>query len=135
MEISKTIWGSSTRALEQARPQALTKTYDKPFWDCVRAANDVVIKKKWIVFKKDEVKGYMVIMGVPGAVNTTEIGVFFVEDSEAKTRLEVASLSTSAKRIVAKALFKGMDVAFGLAQPEAEPEPTITDDESDDQQT
>jgi len=122
VETGKTIWGSSTRALEQARDKAITRTYDKPYWDCVRSAIAVVRKKQWVIFKKDEIKGYMVVMGVKGCVNTTEIGVFFDELSDNQTRIEVSSLSTNAKRKVAKGLFHGLDIAFGFLPPDpAEP--------------
>jgi len=122
VEIVKTVWGSSTRALEQARDNAITKTYDKPYWDCVRSAIAVVGKNNWMIFKKDEIKGYMVVMKVHGCVNTTEIGVFFVELSDNQTRIEISSLSTNAKRIVAKALFHGLDIVFGFLPPDL-PEP------------
>ena len=121
LECGKTIWGSSTRALEQARDRAITKTYDKPYWDCVRSAI-AVAKKHWVIFKKDEIKGYMVVMGVKGCVDTTEIGIFFDELSDHQTRIEVVSLSTNAKRKVAKGLFHGLDIAFGYLPPDL-PEP------------
>jgi hypothetical protein len=127
VEFGKTIWGSSTRALEAARDKAVTKTYDKSYWDCVRSAIAVADKKNhWVIFKKDEIKGYMVVMGVKGCVNTTEIGVFFDELSDTQTRIEITSLSTNAKRKVAKALFHGLDIAFGYLPPdppEAPPTP------------
>jgi hypothetical protein len=112
-EFAKTIWGSSTRALEQTRDKAITKTYDKPYWDCVHGAVAVIGKKNWVIFKKDEIKGYIVVMGVKGSVNTTEIGIFFVDLPKHQTRIEISSLSTNAKRKVAKALFYGLDIAFG----------------------
>ena len=124
LEVGKTLWGSSTRALEQARDKAITKTYNKSYWDCVRSAIDVMNKKKWVIFKKDEIKGYMVVMGIPGSVNTTEIGIFFDELSDNQTRIEISSLSTNAKRKVAKNLFHGLDIAFGYLPPDP-PEPTI----------
>ena len=122
VEFGKTLWGSSTRALEKARDRAITRTYDRSYWDCVRSAVDVSNSKKWVIFKKDEIKGYMVLMGVKGAVNSTEFGVFFDELSDTQTRIEVSSLSTNAKRKVAKALFHGLDVAFGYLPPDP-PEP------------
>jgi hypothetical protein len=123
VECAKTIWGSSTRALEKARDNAITKTYDKSYWDCVRSAIAVVEKKyHWVIFKKDEIKGYMVVMGVKGCVDTTEIGVFFDELSDTQTRIEITSLSTNAKRKVAKGLFHGLDIAFGYLPPDP-PEP------------
>ena len=118
VEFGKTIWGSSTRALEAARDKAITKTYGKSYWDCVRSAKAVVDQKKWVIFKKDEFKGYMVLMGVKGCVDTTQIGVFFVELSDDKTRIEISSLSSNAKRKVAQALFHGLDIAFGLLPPD-----------------
>jgi len=126
IEVGKTLWGSSTRALEQARDKAVTRTYDKSYWDCLRSAIDVVKKKKWVIFKKDEIHGYVIVMGVKGCVNTTEIGIFFDELSDNQTKIEVSSLSTNAKRKVAKALFHGLDIAFGYVPPDP-PEPTLVD--------
>ena len=118
VEVAKTIWGSSTRALEQARDNAITRTYDKSYWDCVRSAIAVVDKKHWVMFKKDEISGYLVVMGVKGCVNTTEIGIFFDELSDKQTRIEISSLSTNAKRKVAQGLFHGLDIAFGYLPPD-----------------
>ena len=119
VEFGKTLWGSSTRALEAARDKAITKVYDKSYWDCVRSSIAVADKKQhWVIFKKDEIKGYMVVMGVHGCVNTTEIGIFFDELSDTQTRIEVVSLSTNAKRKVSKALFHGLDIAFGYIPPD-----------------
>ncbi len=123
LELGKTVWGSSTRALEQARDKAITKTYDKPYWDCVHSAIAVIGKKHWVIFKKDEIKGYVVVMGVRGCVNTTEIGIFFDELSDNQTRIEISSLSTNAKRKVAKGLFHGLDIAFSYLPPDP-PEPS-----------
>ena len=123
IEVSKTIWGSSTRALEEARDKAITRTYDKSYWDCLRKALEVIKAKDWVIFKKDQIKGYVVIMGVKGGVNTTEIGIFFVNISDAQTRIEIASLSTNARRHVAKDLFHGLDVAFGYLPPDIVPVP------------
>lgn len=112
VEVVKTVWGSSTRALEKARETALTRTYDQKYWDTVRHSIEAIDKFGWTVFMKDETKGYLVVMRVPGAVDTTEIGIFFVEVSENETRVEIASLSTSAKRIVARQLFNALDLSF-----------------------
>ncbi len=115
VEIAKTVWGSSTRALEKSRIDAVTKTYDKSYWETLRATIDVIAKQGWTVFKKDEVQGYVVLVGIPGSVDTTEVGVFVVELSPTQARIEIASLSTTAKRMVSKRLFHGVDVAFNLA--------------------
>ncbi|MEI7999268.1 MAG: hypothetical protein WCH62_07190 [Candidatus Omnitrophota bacterium] len=113
-EFSKSIWGSTTRVLEDARSNAITKTYEKSYWDCFKVAANI-ISKKYVLFQKNEVRGFIVVMGIPGSVDTTEVGVFFVEINDHKTRIELSSLSTNAKRLLAKGLFHYMDIAFGLA--------------------
>ena len=120
MDVPKTILGSTTRVLEEARINAITKTYEKGYWDCFKAALSVVEKKKYVLFQKDEVRGFMVIMGIPGSVDTTEVGVFFVELNDHQTRIELSSLSTNAKRVLSKHLFHGIDVVFGLAAADKE---------------
>ncbi len=119
VELTKTIWGSSTRALEEARTTAIAKTYDKDYWAVVRVA---LSSSEQIgqIFKKDEVRGYFVLIGIKGCVDTTEVGVFFVEVNDHQTRVELSSLSTNAKRIAAKALFHKLDIDFGLAPPDPE---------------
>jgi hypothetical protein len=119
VETTKTIWGSSTRKLEQGRNNAITKTYDKSYWDVVKASHDIAAKY-YTIFKEDAVKGYMVIMGIKGAVDTTEVGVFFVELADNQTRIEITSLSTNAKRLVSKNLFHQLDIAFELVPPDPE---------------
>jgi hypothetical protein len=118
IEFGKTIWGSSTRALENARADAIKKTYDFGYWESMRAALKAIEKQGYLIFKKDEIRGYIVVMHVKGNVNTTEVGIFFEELSESQVRIEISSLSTSAKRTVAKNLFHNMDITFGLIPPD-----------------
>ena len=116
-ETVKTIWGSSTRALENERVHAQVKTYSFSYWEVFKAAKRVIEQQGYVLFKSDDIRGVMIVMGVPQTVNTTEIGIFFVEEGERQTRIEVTSLSTNAKRLLSKTLFEGLDIAFGLAQP------------------
>ncbi len=116
-EIGKTVWGSSTRQLEHARANAIVRVYDKSYWDCMTALVDSAIANEYVLFKRDEVRGYLVVMGIKGSVNTTEVGIFAVELNDNQTRVEISSLSTNAKRIVAKAVFDDLDVRFGLKAP------------------
>ncbi len=119
VEVAKTVWGSSTRALEEARASAISKTYDQGYWKCMQALLAAIDRHKYVVFQKDEIKGYVVVMGIHGSVNTTEVGIFIVEINDNQARIEVSSLSTNAKRIVSKAIFKDIDVTFGLAAAES----------------
>ena len=112
MEVSKTLWGSSTRALEEARVNGLTKTYHCSSQSCFEASLNVVQEKEYTVFVKDELKRLLVVMGVPGCVDTTEVGIFFTETNDKQTKIYVSSLSSNAKRIVAKNLFHGLDQIY-----------------------
>ncbi len=125
-EVVKKLWGSSTESLEKARSEATAKTYYSPYWDVVKGAKEVVLKKGYVIFKEDDIKGYFVLMGIKGSVNTTEVGVFFVEENDHQTRVEVSSLSTNAKRIVSKNVFHGLDIHFGLLPPDP-----VSEDEQD----
>ena len=108
-EVGKTFWGSSIREMEKRRVDAITRTYHKGYWECMEAVLKVIEENHYLIFQKDEVRGYVVVMGIPGYINTTEVGIFFVEISDNEVRIELSSLSTNAKRAVAKALFKGLD--------------------------
>ena len=108
-EVGKTFWGSSIREMEKRRVDAITRTYHKGYWECMEAVLKVIKENNYKIFQKDEVRGYVVVMGIPGYIDTTEVGIFFVEISDHEVRIELSSLSTNAKRAVAKALFKDLD--------------------------
>ncbi len=116
-EVGKTLWGSSTREMEKRRVDAITRTYHKGYWDCMEAVLKVIEENHYLIFQKDEVRGHVVVMGIPGYINTTEVGIFFVEISDNEVRIELSSLSTNAKRAVAKALFKGLDKVLTVPSP------------------
>lgn len=120
-EISKTIWGTSTRALEHARTDALRKTYQCPLKECFDAVLTLDRSKKYgtpqtkpffNVFVKDPNQRHLIVMGILGNVNTTEVGIFFDRVGEGTVRLEISSLSSSAKRRVADAVFDELDKRF-----------------------
>jgi len=122
-EIGKTVWGSSTRALEEARVSAITKNYACGYFNCfnqILSASEVL---EYTVFIKNPVKGTIVVIGVPDSVNTTEVGIFLTELGESEVKIYVSSLSSNAKRIVAKDLFAELDKKFSSLeslQPEEE---------------
>ena len=143
-EVCKTVWGSSTRALEKARDHALVKTYECPLKECFDAVLSLARKESVIllgepynqsasvpqetevteaekrhsqsgffeVFKKDPQNKYMVVMGISGSINTTEVGIFFSTYQPGVTKVEISSLSTNAKRKVAQDVFAQLDLKF-----------------------
>ena len=116
-DIPKAFWGSSTRALEEARVDAITKTYSCNFRQCYQAVLLVAEEKEYMVFIKDMYKQVIVLMKVPGTVDTTEIGIFFTELNENQVKIYVSSLSSHAKRIVADILFSELDKSLSAVAP------------------
>ena len=150
VETGKSFWGSSTKALEEARIHAVSQNYACSFTECFETVLSLARDKtekaaydKWLgknkemdaqkeesdaqdpqrippptgngffdIFIKDKTKRMIVVMGIAGNVDTTEVGLFFTRYSQDAMRVEVTSLSTSAKNRVAKAVFDLLDQHF-----------------------
>ena len=69
------------------------------------------------VFLKDPRKKHIVVIAIAGNVDTTEVGIFFDEAGPSTTKIEISSLSSTAKRRVAKAVFDALDKRFAEATP------------------
>ena len=62
---------------------------------------------------KDEVRSFMVVMNIPGCVDTTEVGVFFTDlPRQQGVKVELSSRSSPAKKAVAKVLFSELNDRF-----------------------
>jgi hypothetical protein len=120
-ETAKCILGVSTKKLEEAVSQGITRTYACSFDDGFNAILDLgqscpdcepKAEKAFDVFLKNRIKGVIVVMGIPNQVDTTEVGIFLTEEREGDLRIDVSSLSTSAKEKVAEAVFQELDRLF-----------------------
>ena len=111
-ETTKVIWGSSTRALEEARSEAVAKVYQCSFEECYKEVSKIIELEELEIFIKERVKKYIVIIGIKGSVNTTEVGVFFTVLNEHETKIEISSLSTNAKVKVADIFFLQLAQVF-----------------------
>ncbi|HLD69415.1 MAG TPA: hypothetical protein VJA17_01505 [Candidatus Omnitrophota bacterium] len=112
MEPFRVMWGSSTRALEKARGQAISKTYPCEFNACFDAALEIVKERKYVLFVNERSNKRLVVMGIPGNVDTTEVGIFFHELKKSEVWIDISSLSSTAKERVAKAVFDELDKKF-----------------------
>ena len=142
----KVLWGSSTRALEDARIDAVSKIYECEFNDCFNAVLSLERKNKnsyrhtednkydspialsaqqesaakptdqerqgFDVFMKDRIKALIVVMAIDGSENTTEAGIFFSRYNRSAFKVEVTSLSATAKHKVAEMVFSKLDQQF-----------------------
>lgn len=141
LEMVKSIWGSSTRRLDLERANAVSHTYSCKFDECFDGVLDIARKseentdsstavkepaddavqfgvvsknatEKFEVFLQDRTKGVIVVMKVPGNVDTTEVGIFFSRVRSNETTIEVTSLSTSAKRKVADFIHEALSERY-----------------------
>ncbi|HBG62438.1 MAG: hypothetical protein A2Y03_06685 [Omnitrophica WOR_2 bacterium GWF2_38_59] len=120
-ETAKVVLGNSTKALEEGRAEAIKKSYACSYQECFYAVLSLAKneepeplseKKYFEVFSKKIDKDHIVVMGIPGNVDTTEVGIFFARRSLKSVEIEISSRSSSAKRKVAKAVFKELDLRF-----------------------
>ena len=64
------------------------------------------------IFRQDRVRGIIVVMGIEGNVDTTEVGIFFTREAAAQTNVEISSLSSTAKRKMAESVFGKLRETF-----------------------
>lgn len=153
----KVIWGSSTRALQNARRDAIKKNFQCSPDECFAAVlkltepppkpkyedpekvkkeapqpllsvgfgkketevegedpavKDEQSKRNYLeLFIKDADQRFVIVMGIPGCVNTTEVGIF-VTSLEQGAAIEISSLSTIAKIKAAEIVFEELQKSF-----------------------
>jgi hypothetical protein len=106
LDSPRSLLGVSTRDLELRRSHAVYKTLSCSATDAFDAAEAFAMANKYLVFRKDRAGLFLVLMHIPGAVDTTEVGVFLVPLDEGRSvRIEVSSRSSFARRVVAQTLF------------------------------
>ncbi len=109
----KSFLGFSTRSLEDGRVDSIFQVYLCDLAQCFGAVVDIAQVNNYHIFMKDQVRGLVVLMNIPGCVDTTEVGVFLTELPEGQgIRVELSSRSTPAKRVVAKVLFSELKERF-----------------------
>jgi len=64
------------------------------------------------LYIKNRKKNFIVVMGVPNCVNTTEVGIFFTPVDNGNVKVELSSLSTKAKKNAAEMVFKVLGEHF-----------------------
>jgi isocitrate dehydrogenase kinase/phosphatase len=98
----KGLLGTSTASVENARKNAVSKVFDYDYRTCYD-------KMKKLLEEMPQVSIYARKRGLIAiyynSINTTPVGVFLKKADENRTRVEIASPSSSARDWVAKNLF------------------------------
>jgi len=111
---------------EENRDQGTLLTGEqKPDLDTLRPESETIIvspeeeaaealykTRKFTIFIKNAQKKHLVIFNLPGSVDTTEVGVFFVPLENGRVKIDISSLSTNAKRTAAEIIFPELSQHF-----------------------
>jgi len=108
-EAGKKIWGTSIEHLEKVRPQGKSETFALSMDDCFARAEEVLKYAGAEVYLSMKDKGYLTAMNFKGSVNTTQVGIFFTDTGDGRTKVEIASMSPRLVREVAEMVFEGLN--------------------------
>jgi len=117
-EGAKGFIGVSTKAIEDNRKSAVTKSFNCGYDICYFRAMKVL--KKMGTYKYWEDKNKKLVAVYISTEDTTPVGVFFKELDANTTQLEVSSPSTYGKEAIARRLFTGLDNALQGKEEEEE---------------
>lgn len=95
--------GISTRALEEARKDAIIKSFNYDYTTCYNETLKALKHMRAYVYKKDN-PGHMIAIYV-SEYDTTPVGLFFKEIDKTDTQIEVSSQSNYAKELISQKLF------------------------------
>jgi hypothetical protein len=109
-EVTRGFVGISTKALEDARGQAITKTFKYNYNTCYDKVKAALTAIGSYIYAEDKNK-HMIAIFV-SKTDTTAVGIFLKEIDANNTQVEVSSLSTYAKETVAKGVFSFLEGTF-----------------------
>ncbi len=124
-------WGSSVRTLNEERKTAQNATFECSMDQCfdavlamtqtyqehvqkVAESEKKITDEVMVRFMVNRTKRWIVVMNVPGAVDTTEVGIFFTQLFGGQVRVEISSLSSLAKGIVAEGVFANLNRKYAV---------------------
>lgn len=106
-EGAKGIVGTSTKALEGARQDAIKKSFDYELGVCYDTVKEILLRNLAYVYAQDKKKGMLAIY--ISESDTTAVGIFFTRVDGDTTEIEVSSLSTYAKEFISDMVFTALE--------------------------
>jgi hypothetical protein len=101
--LPRRISGLSTVELERQRTEAISMDFNIDYPECFTKTQAILKKIGAYIYAKDNKKQMIAIYLT--SEDTTPVGLFFKKLESGKTQLEVSSLSTYGKEIIAKRVF------------------------------
>lgn len=106
-EATKCVAGVSTKVLEDARKDAVKKTFNYDYKSCYEKSKEILIAEEAYIYAQG-IEKRMIAVYV-SRQDTTPVGVFFKEAGPATTEIEISSPSKYAKEFIAKKLFTALE--------------------------
>ena len=97
----------STKSIEEARKEAITKTFNYDYNTCLGKVKNFLVKKGSYIYAQNA-KKHMIAIYI-SAEDTTPVGIFFKEIDSGNTQVEVSSPSTYGKELIAKKVFSYLE--------------------------
>jgi len=117
-EGAKGFAGVSTKALEDNRKTAITKTFNYDYFTCYTKTLDILKSMRAYIYTQS-IKKHMIAIYV-SEQDTTPVGLFFKEIDATNTQVEVSSLSTYAKEFISGKVSSVLDKKTTLKELEAQ---------------
>jgi hypothetical protein len=118
-EMTNGLLGVSTRPLEEARKNSVSKNFDYDYFTVYTRTLDILKQINAYVYRKD-ISKYMIAIYV-SETDTTPVGIFFKETGKDTTRVEVSSPSSYARDAISAKLFSGLSGNPIIPEPAAGP--------------
>jgi len=123
-EATKGFLGVSTQVLEDKRKEAIKESFAVDYDNCYAKVKDILKEKTKEKGKENENENGSYIYAEDhqkkmvaiylSETDTTPVGIFFTEEANNHTMIEVSSPSTYAKEYIANRIFTGIKTAFNL---------------------
>lgn len=106
-ETTRSIAGTSTKELEQARKDAIKGEFEYGYADCYNKVKETLKSIGGYIYSEDEEEG--LIAAYISETDTTAVGVFLKEAGLNKTEVEVSSPSTFGKEFISEKIFSVLE--------------------------
>jgi hypothetical protein len=105
IEPFRKIAGISVTEFRRGEKPKQTKVLNLGYNDCFTWVLAALKENKVVIHMQSRRRGYIIVRGIPGSIDTTKAAIFFKSRGDTKTEIEVISLSSNAVETVAGILF------------------------------
>jgi len=120
LEGAKGVAGISTKALEESRKDAVTKTFNYDYNTCYTKVKAAIKETGSYIYAQDKNK-HMIAVYVSDE-DATALGIFFKEIDANNTEIQVTSASTYAKDTVSKDVFSVLEGTYKPKDEKGQPD-------------